>query len=181
MGQPSLQRCITCDNPQVIPEHKIKQVSSSVIVIEQAARFYVICRMAPVVVDSIQYWRILACESCLAHVASCRQKQFTVERTIGFLDVVARYKRRIIIFWRVILIQFEVAIIKNIFNCIGACRHRHKLQHVNFIIEEHINQVIKGLNHQANIFQVIVSKVQIHSLDHVPKDTYSRHYSIYEE
>ncbi|KAA6353757.1 MAG: hypothetical protein EZS28_050716 [Streblomastix strix] len=73
---------MTCDNPPVIPERKIQQTSSSVIVIEQAARFDVIRRMAPVVVDSIQCWRILACESCLGYVASCRQEQFSVERTI---------------------------------------------------------------------------------------------------
>ncbi|KAA6360376.1 MAG: hypothetical protein EZS28_044097, partial [Streblomastix strix] len=59
-------RCMTCDNPPVIPE----------------PRFDVICRMAPVVVDSIQCWWILACESCLAYVASCRQEYFSVERTI---------------------------------------------------------------------------------------------------
>ncbi|KAA6363203.1 MAG: hypothetical protein EZS28_041270 [Streblomastix strix] len=78
----TLQRCMTCDNPPVIPERKIQQTSSSVIVIEQAARFYVICRMAPVVVDSIQCWWIFACESCLTNMASCRQEQFSVERTI---------------------------------------------------------------------------------------------------
>ncbi|KAA6368762.1 MAG: hypothetical protein EZS28_035711 [Streblomastix strix] len=65
----TLQRCMTYDNPPVIPE-------------QYAARFNVICRMDPVVVDSIQCWWILACESCLAYVASCRQKQFSVERTI---------------------------------------------------------------------------------------------------
>ncbi|KAA6364540.1 MAG: hypothetical protein EZS28_039933, partial [Streblomastix strix] len=37
----TLQRCMTYDSPPVIPE-------------QQAARFYVICRMAHVVVDSIQ-------------------------------------------------------------------------------------------------------------------------------
>ncbi|KAA6356050.1 MAG: hypothetical protein EZS28_048423 [Streblomastix strix] len=65
----TLQRCMICDNPPVIPE-------------QQAARFYVIRRMAPVVVDSIQCWWIPACESCLAYVASCRQEQFSVECTI---------------------------------------------------------------------------------------------------
>ncbi|KAA6359340.1 MAG: hypothetical protein EZS28_045133 [Streblomastix strix] len=65
----TLQRCMTYDNPPVIPE-------------QQAAWFYVICRMAHVVVDSIQCWRIFACESCLAYVASYLQKQFSVERTI---------------------------------------------------------------------------------------------------
>ncbi|KAA6366719.1 MAG: hypothetical protein EZS28_037754, partial [Streblomastix strix] len=70
----ALQRCMTCYNPPVIPE-------------QQAARFYVIRRMAYVVVDSIQCWWILACESCLAYAASCRQKQFSVERTILFFDV----------------------------------------------------------------------------------------------
>ncbi|KAA6401968.1 MAG: hypothetical protein EZS28_002512 [Streblomastix strix] len=68
----TLQRCMTYDNPPVIPE----------LIAEQAARFYIISRMAPVVVDSIQCWRIFTCESCLAYVASYRQKQFSVERTI---------------------------------------------------------------------------------------------------
>ncbi|KAA6353721.1 MAG: hypothetical protein EZS28_050752 [Streblomastix strix] len=75
-------QCMTYYNPPVIPERKIQQISSSVIVIEQAARFDVICRMAPVVVDSVQCWWIFACESCLAYVASYRQEYFSVERTI---------------------------------------------------------------------------------------------------
>ncbi|KAA6393346.1 MAG: hypothetical protein EZS28_011127 [Streblomastix strix] len=65
----TLLRCMTYDSPPVILE-------------QQAARFYVICRMGPVVVGSIQCWWIFACESCLAYVASCRQEQFSVERTI---------------------------------------------------------------------------------------------------
>ncbi|KAA6402874.1 MAG: hypothetical protein EZS28_001599 [Streblomastix strix] len=69
----TLQRCMTCDNPPVIPE----------------PRFYVIYKMTPVVVNSIQCWRNFDCELCLAYAASCRQKQFSVERSIGFFDVVA--------------------------------------------------------------------------------------------
>ncbi|KAA6368621.1 MAG: hypothetical protein EZS28_035852 [Streblomastix strix] len=51
-------RCMTYDNPPVILE-------------QQAAWFDVICRIAPVVVDSIQCWRIFACESCFTNMASC--------------------------------------------------------------------------------------------------------------
>ncbi|KAA6370633.1 MAG: hypothetical protein EZS28_033839, partial [Streblomastix strix] len=65
----TLQRCMTCDNPSVIPE-------------QQTARFDVIRRMAPIVVDSIQCWWIFACESCLTNMASCRQEYYSVERTI---------------------------------------------------------------------------------------------------
>ncbi|KAA6380657.1 MAG: hypothetical protein EZS28_023816 [Streblomastix strix] len=65
--------CFTC---YIVAMHDLRQSS------KQAARFDVIRRMAPVVVDSVQCWWILACESCLAYMASCRQKQFSVERTI---------------------------------------------------------------------------------------------------
>ncbi|KAA6389269.1 MAG: hypothetical protein EZS28_015207 [Streblomastix strix] len=75
---------MTYDNPPVIPE-------------QQAGRFYFICRMTFVFVNSVQCWWTLACESCLAYEASCRQKQLTVEPTIVFFDVVSLQTRAYLI------------------------------------------------------------------------------------